>query len=47
MSFKKSCRDVYDLLDQQWDMRVFNNIKGSEQRHMDMGILEIMKMILF
>lgn len=33
---EKVARDVYDLLDQQWDMRVFNNIKGSEQRHMDM-----------
>jgi hypothetical protein len=33
---EKVARDVYELLDQQWSMRVFNNIKQSEQRHMDM-----------
>lgn len=33
---EKVARDVYEFLDAKWDMRVFNNIKQSEQRHMDM-----------
>ena len=33
---EKVARDVYEFLDNQWDLRVFNNIKSSEQRHMDM-----------
>lgn len=33
---EKVARDVYEFLDAKWNMRVFNNIKESEQRHMDM-----------
>ena len=33
---EKVARDVYEFLDAKWHMRVFNNIKESEQRHMDM-----------
>lgn len=33
---EKLARDVYEYLDDQWNLRVFNNIKQSEQRHMDM-----------
>ena len=33
---EKVARDVYEFLDTKWHMRVFNNIKQSEQRHMDM-----------
>lgn len=33
---EKVARDVYEYLDEVWDLRVFNNIKQSEQRHMDM-----------
>lgn len=33
---EKVARDVYEFLDTKWDLRVFNNIKSSEQRHMDM-----------
>lgn len=33
---EKVARDVYEYLDTKWDLRVFNNIKHSEQRHMDM-----------
>ena len=33
---EKVARDVYEYLDEIWDLRVFNNIKQSEQRHMDM-----------
>ncbi|WP_339917373.1 DUF2202 domain-containing protein [Yeosuana marina] len=33
---EKVARDVYELLDKKWNLRVFNNIKQSEQRHMDM-----------
>jgi hypothetical protein len=33
---EKVARDVYEYLDTKWDLRVFNNIKQSEQRHMDM-----------
>ncbi len=32
---EKVARDVYELLDNKWNLRVFNNIKQSEQRHMD------------
>lgn len=32
---EKVARDVYEFLDAKWHMRVFNNIKESEQRHMD------------
>lgn len=33
---EKLARDVYDFLDKTWNLRVFNNIKQSEQRHMEM-----------
>ncbi|MFH6768857.1 DUF2202 domain-containing protein [Gaetbulibacter aquiaggeris] len=33
---EKLARDVYEILDAKWQMRVFNNIKQSEQHHMDM-----------
>ena len=33
---EKVARDVYKYLDEIWDLRVFNNIKQSEQQHMDM-----------
>ena len=33
---EKVARDVYEFLDAKWHMRVFNNIKQSKQRHMDM-----------
>lgn len=33
---EKVARDVYEYLDEMWDLRVFNNIKQSEQQHMDM-----------
>lgn len=33
---EKVARDVYEFLDAKWEMKVFNNIKQSEQRHMDM-----------
>lgn len=33
---EKVARDVYEFLDYKWDLMVFNNIKQSEQRHMDM-----------
>lgn len=33
---EKLARDVYEYLDDQWNLRVFNNIKQSEQHHMDM-----------
>jgi len=33
---EKLARDVYEYLDDQWNLRVFNNIKQSEQQHMDM-----------
>ena len=33
---EKVARDVYEYLDTKWDLRVFNNIKQSEQRHMNM-----------
>ena len=33
---EKLARDVYEFLDDKWDLRVFNNIKQSEQYHMDM-----------
>ena len=32
---EKLARDVYITLYEQWDHPVFNNISGSEQRHMD------------
>lgn len=32
---EKVARDVYTFLDDQWHLRIFNNIKQSEQRHMD------------
>ena len=32
---EKVARDVYELLDSKWNLRVFNNIKQSEQHHMD------------
>lgn len=33
---EKLARDVYVFLDDKWNLRVFNNIKQSEQHHMDM-----------
>lgn len=33
---EKVARDVYEYLDETWNLRVFNNIKQSEQRHMEM-----------
>ena len=33
---EKMARDVYEFLDNKWDLMVFNNIKQSEQHHMDM-----------
>ncbi|MCF8274634.1 MAG: DUF2202 domain-containing protein [Flavobacteriaceae bacterium] len=33
---EKVARDVYEFLDNKWDLMVFNNIKQSEQNHMDM-----------
>lgn len=33
---EKLARDVYEFLYAKWDLRVFNNIKQSEQHHMDM-----------
>ena len=33
---EKVDRDVYEYLDEIWNLRVFNNIKQSEQQHMDM-----------
>ena len=33
---EKVARDVYTFLDNKWNLRVFNNIKSSEQRHMDL-----------
>lgn len=33
---EKVARDVYDFLGEKWDLRVFNNIKQSEQRHIEM-----------
>jgi hypothetical protein len=33
---EKLARDVYEFLDTTWGIRVFNNIKQSEQRHMEM-----------
>ena len=33
---EKLARDVYEFMDDKWDLRVFNNIKQSEQHHMDM-----------
>jgi hypothetical protein len=32
---EKVARDVYEYLDEIWNLRVFNNIKQSEQQHMD------------
>ncbi|MFD0862922.1 DUF2202 domain-containing protein [Sungkyunkwania multivorans] len=32
---EKLARDVYTYLDEKWELRVFHNIKQSEQRHMD------------
>jgi hypothetical protein len=32
---EKLARDVYEYLDETWNLRVFNNIKESEQRHME------------
>ncbi len=33
---EKVARDVYEYLDDMWNLKVFNNIKQSEQQHMDM-----------
>jgi hypothetical protein len=33
---EKVARDVYDFLDNKWGLMVFNNIKQSEQKHIDM-----------
>lgn len=33
---EKVARDVYEFLDTKWNLMVFNNIKQSEQQHMDM-----------
>lgn len=32
---EKMARDVYQLLDEKWDLKVFFNIKQSEQRHLN------------
>lgn len=32
---EKLARDVYNYLDEKWNLQVFNNIKKSEQNHMD------------
>lgn len=32
---EKMARDVYTLLNNKWDLQVFENITSSEQRHMD------------
>ena len=32
---EKLARDVYSYLYQQWNLAIFNNITGSEQKHMD------------
>ncbi len=33
---EKVARDVYEFFDDEWHMRIFSNIKQSEQHHMDM-----------
>lgn len=33
---EKLARDVYTTLGEKWDARVFSNIAGAEQRHMDL-----------
>lgn len=33
---EKLSRDVYEFLDAKWDLMVFNNLKQSEQHHMEM-----------
>lgn len=33
---EKLSRDVYLALDEKWDKKVFSNIAGAEQRHMDL-----------
>jgi len=33
---EKVARDVYEYLGEKWNLKVFNNIKQSEQRHMEM-----------
>lgn len=33
---EKTARDAYKYLNQIWDLRVFNNIKQSEKRHLQM-----------
>jgi len=42
---EKLARDVYDYLGDKWNLRVFNNINKSEQRHMEMmqNLLEVNK----
>ncbi|TYQ00064.1 hypothetical protein C7447_101672 [Tenacibaculum adriaticum] len=42
---EKMARDVYEYLGDKWNLRVFNNIKQSEQRHMEMmqNLLEVNK----
>ncbi len=32
---EKLAHDIYDALDEKWDLRVFHNIKQSESRHME------------
>ena len=32
---EKLARDVYEFLGEKWNLRIFNNIKQSEQRHLD------------
>ncbi|NCO64539.1 MAG: DUF2202 domain-containing protein [Flavobacteriales bacterium] len=33
---EKVAHDVYDYLDKKWHLKIFGNIKQSEQRHMEM-----------
>jgi len=33
---EKVARDAYEYLGETWNLRIFNNIKQSEQRHMEM-----------
>ncbi|MDY0780982.1 DUF2202 domain-containing protein [Tenacibaculum sp. IB213877] len=42
---EKVARDVYDFLGEKWGVRVFDNIKRSEQRHIEMmqNLLEVNK----
>jgi len=33
---EKVARDVYEYMGETWNLKIFNNIKQSEQRHLDM-----------